>query len=257
MNFAAALLRLETLPSKRISKDLVPRSARRWIRRLLRPAFLGTVRRTTPLSRHWGFDRGTPVDRYYIEQFLERHAADIRGDVLEIKDSAYTDRFGTAVLRRDVLDIDPTNPHATIVADLSAAPDLLAGRFDCFILTQTLHMIYDTRAVIRHAHRLLRPGGTLLVTVPVISRTTAPDYWRFTPHACERLFGEIFGSGQVTVAAHGNVLASVAFLEGMAYQELTRRELDVNDEMFPLIVTVRAVKAGVTPAGGVPSEPRP
>jgi SAM-dependent methyltransferase len=226
----------------RISKDLIPRSARYRLRRLLRPAFLGTARRTTPLSRHWGFDRGTPVDRYYIERFLERHGADIHGHVLEVKDSGYTDRFGTAVTQSEVLDIDSSNQHVTIVADLTAADHVGSEQFDCFILTQTLHMIYDAPAAIRHAHRLLRPGGTLLATVPAVSRLTRPDFWRFTPAACSKLFGEVFGSVNVSVEGHGNVLTSVAFLEGMAAEELNRRELETYDDMFPLIVTVRAVK---------------
>jgi SAM-dependent methyltransferase len=225
-----------------ITKEIVPAGARRQLRRLMRPAFLGTLRRTSPLSRHWGFERGTPVDRYYIERFLAQHASDIRGRVLEVKDSAYTDRFGTGVVSRDVLDINPANPHATIVADLTAADHVEANQFDCFILTQTLHMIYDTPAAIRHAHRLLRPGGVLLATVPTVSRQTEPDYWRFTPAACARLFEQVFGAGHVTVRGHGNVLTNVAFLEGMAYQELRQRELDVDDEMFPLVVTIRAVK---------------
>jgi SAM-dependent methyltransferase len=226
----------------RIAKDLIPRSARHRLRRILRPAFLGIARRTTPLSRHWGFDRGTPVDRYYIERFLQLHAVDIRGHVLEVKDRGYMDRFGTAVTQRDVLDIDSSNQHATIVADLTAADHVDADQFDCFILTQTLQMIYDTRAAIRHAHRMLRPGGTLLATVPAVSRLTDPDFWRFTPAACSRLFGEVFGRPNVSVEGHGNVLTSVAFLEGMACEELKRHALDINDPMFPLVVTVRAVK---------------
>ena len=53
--------------------------------------------RTQPLSRHWGFDRGTPVDRWYIERWLAGQARDIRGSVLEVKDSGYTTRFGAGV----------------------------------------------------------------------------------------------------------------------------------------------------------------
>jgi SAM-dependent methyltransferase len=159
-----------------------------------------------------------------------------------VKDRGYMDRFGTAVTQRDVLDIDSSNQHATIVADLTAADHVDADQFDCFILTQTLQMIYDTRAAIRHAHRMLRPGGTLLATVPAVSRLTDPDFWRFTPAACSRLFGEVFGRPNVSVEGHGNVLTSVAFLEGMACEELKRHALDINDPMFPLVVTVRAVK---------------
>src|SRR6188474_1081890 len=94
---------------------------RQWWQRLRRPAWMGTLRRVTPLSSEWGFERGTPVDRYYIERFLRRHSADIRGRVLEVKDSAYSEKFGTGVTQQDVLDINRDNPRATIIADLAAA----------------------------------------------------------------------------------------------------------------------------------------
>lgn len=229
----------------KISRDLLPATAQRRIRRALRPAFFGSLRRTTPLSRSWGFDRGTPIDRYYIERFLGERQDDIRGRVLEVKDNAYTNRFGTAVSDCQVIDIDAANPHATIVADLTAADHVPSNQFDCFILTQTLHLIYDTRSAIRHAYRILRPGGVLLVTVPTLSRSSksAPgDYWRFTPDSCVSLFAEVFGGDNVRVTAPGNVLVSVAFLEGIAYEELKPRELEHDDAEFPIIVTVRAQK---------------
>ena len=37
--------------------------------------------------------------------------------------------------------------------------------FDCFILTQTLQHVGDVHAAVGHARRLLRPGGSLLVTL--------------------------------------------------------------------------------------------
>lgn len=218
------------------------------LRRLTRPALLGTLRRTTPLSDTWGFDRGTPVDRYYIERFLDAHRQHIRGAVLEIKDSTYTDRFGTDVVRRDVLDIAADNPNATIVADLAAADAVPGDAYDCFILTQTLHLIYDVRAALRHAHRLLRPGGVLLATLPCASRISRSvgvegDYWRFTAASARALCGEAFGNEQVTVQTYGNVLAAIAFLSGLAAEELSERELSVQDPLFPLLVTVVGVKS--------------
>jgi SAM-dependent methyltransferase len=214
------------------------------LRRLARPAWLGTLRRTTPLSDRFGFDRGTPVDRYYIERFLDDHRKDIRGRVLEVKDSTYTDRYGTDVEQRDVLDIDPANPNASIVTDLAAADSIPSSAFDCFILTQTLLLIYDVQSAISHAHRILRPGGVLLVTVPVLSRICSlkSDYWRFTVASCTNLFGDVFGLEQITVRSYGNVLTAVAFLTGMAQEELSQRELDSHDQHIPLIITIRAVK---------------
>lgn len=220
---------------------------RKWRRRLLKPAWLGTLRRTRPLSDRWGADRGTPVDRYYIEKFLQEHRQDIRGRVLEVKDGGYTRRFGQGVTGADVLDVDAGNTRATIVADLADAVAVPGDTFDCFILTQTLQLIYDTQAAVRHAHRVLRRGGVLLVTVPCVSRI-APEYgsrgdfWRFTVASCVRLFGDVFGKEHVDVRSFGNVLVGVAFLTGMAREELTRRELEAHDAGFPLVIAVRATK---------------
>src|SRR4029453_1955698 len=222
------------------------RHLRQRLRRLARPALLGTLRRTQPLSNDFGYDRGTPVDRYYIERFLAQHRSDVRGRVLEVKEPIYTKRFGAQVERSDILDLDARNPHATFVADLAAADEVPSDAFDCFILTQTLQFIYRAEAAVRHAHRVLQPGGVLLATVPAVSRIAfpldvAPDYWRFTAAACSKLFGEAFGSDHIPVQAHGNVLTCIAFLAGMAFEELKRTELETDDPLFPLIVTVRAV----------------
>ena len=159
----------------------------------------------------------------------------------------YTERYGVAVEQRDVLDIDPTNEDATIVADLAAADSVPSDLFDCFILTQTLQYIYDLRSAVEQAHRILRPGGTLLCSVPAVSRIARlqleSEYWRLTPAGCSRLFGDAFRGGEVAVRGRGNVLTAVAFLVGMAAEELTSRELREDDPFFPLIVTVRATKA--------------
>jgi SAM-dependent methyltransferase len=217
-------------------------------RRLIRPAFLGTIRRTAPLSPSWGFDRGTPIDRYYIEAFLQEHRGDIQGRALEVRNSGYLERYGQSVERRDVLDIDPTNPEATLIADLSRADTIASDSFDCFVLTQTLQFIPDVQGAICHTHRILKKGGVVLVTVPCISRIApryglTTDYWRFTAASCGWLFGQAFGQDHVEVRTYGNVLVGIAFLTGMAQEELTRAELSARDPYFPLIIAVRAVKA--------------
>ena len=216
------------------------------LRRRRGPVWLGSLGSTTPFGGHWGYDRGTPVDRWYIERFLDEHRRDITGRVLEVKDSSYTDRFGHALTERAVLDIDATNPRATHVADLATADELRDDAFDCFVLTETLQYVYDVGAALTHAHRILRPGGVLLVTVPVVSRICDPpltDHWRFTPLSVRRLMEEAFGGGTVTVAGRGNVLTQIAFLEGLAAEDLTAAELAVDDERFPLVVCGRAVRA--------------
>jgi SAM-dependent methyltransferase len=220
---------------------------RRRLHRLRRPAWLGTVRRTTPLSDHWGRERGTPIDRFYIERFLEQERSRVRGRVLEVMNDEYTRRYGTGVNEAAVLDVDESNSRATIFADLAAATAIESERFDCFILTQTLQYVFDLRAAVQHAHRILRPGGTLLCSVPAVSRIGRlcldQEHWRFTELSCSRLFGEVFVGGSVDAKAHGNVLVAVAFLLGLAAEELSSRELTTDDPFFPVVVTVRATKS--------------
>ena len=127
------------------------------------------------------------------------------------------------------------------------AYSISSNTFDCFILTQTLQLIYDIRAAIYHAHRILRPGGALLATVPSLSRIEPKlglktDYWRFTVASCSLLFGEVFGAGEVIVRSYGNVLSGIGFLMGMAHEELSCRELNTYDDYFPLIITIHATK---------------
>jgi SAM-dependent methyltransferase len=226
---------------------LVRGAARRARSRI--PVRFGSLRRLSPVSRKFGYDRGQPIDRYYIERFLLVNADVITGRVLEIGNSAYTRRFGGArVTRRDVLNIDPGHPQTTIVGDLATAHHIPSDSFDCLVVTQTLHLIYDLSAAVGTLHRILSPGGTLLTTFPGITplsndRWADTWYWALTPPSAVRLFGDVFGPDNVEVAAHGNVLTSVAFLEGLAARELRRKELDVDDPQFPMLITVKAFKS--------------
>jgi len=223
------------------------RQLRQQWRRLSRPSWPVVFHRTAPLSDEWGLDRGTPIDRYFIEQFLAAHQADIRGRVLEVKDDGYARRFGREVESCDVLDIDLANTRATIRADLAAASAIEPDQFDCFILTQTLQYIYDLHAALSHTRRILRPGGVLLATVPAIVRIDSSladtDYWRFTVPSCKAVFGAFFGTDSCAVRAYGNLIVAVAFLRGAAIEELSISSLERQDNRFPVVITVRAVKA--------------
>jgi hypothetical protein len=208
----------------------------------------GDLQRVKPISQCFGFDRGLPVDRYYIERFLARHASEIRGRVLEIGDDTYTIRFGGArVSRSDVLHVHEGNPRATLVGDLTEADVLPENAFDCIILTQTLQLIYDVPLAIARIHRALAPGGAVLVTAPGISQIDRGEwgktwFWSFTPAALQRLFGDVFGSADVIVEQYGNVFAATAFLQGLAVAELKTRDLDPIDQAYPVIVALRARK---------------
>lgn len=192
-----------------------------------------------------GHVQGTPIDRYYIDRFLAEHRQDIVGRILEVRDSEYARKFGAAVTECDVLDRDPSNRNATLIADLSVINSLRPMAFDCFILAHQLQLIYNQWAAVENAWRLLRPGGVILATVPAIGKVDAEgggDYWRYTAASCSRLFAEWFGPENTTVKGFGNLLACSSFLSGLASEELPPKELAANDDAFPVIIGVRAVK---------------
>ena len=208
------------------------------------------LRRTSPVARDWGYERGVPVDRHYIERFIEQHASDIRGTVLEVQEPDYTTRFGgERVTRSEVVDLNAANPRATVLSDMRCATNLASDTYDCLIITQTLHVIDDMPAVVSECARVLKPGGVLLATLPCTSRVCLEygyggDLWRVTVDGARQLFADRFPLVTLEVEGRGNTLVGTAFLYGLACHELQDTEFDVDDPYNPMLVTVRAVKDG-------------
>lgn len=243
------------------AKALLPAGARDWAVRQQRRYNLHWVRvgglqfgdlyRTTPVSPIFGIDRGFPIERYYIDRFLDRHRLDVRGRCLEMGDATYINRFGDGhVTQIDVMHVQEGNPAATIVADLTAASDVPSNTFDCIIFTQSLQMIYDMHAALRHLHRILKPGGVLLLTshgISKIGRRLGRDgwgeYWRITTQSGEKLLADTFPGAEVEVGSYGNVLTACCCLHGIVSEEVAPADLDYNDPDFEVIVTVRAKKS--------------
>lgn len=211
----------------------------------------GSLRRLSPISSDWGDDRGGPVDRYYIEGFLNENRRDIRGRVLEFGDDVYTRRFGTDVSKSEIFVYDRNeNERASYVGDIVSADELPSDAFDCIIMTQTLQLIYEVREAVATLHRILKSGGVVLLTAPGISQINRRDWeswgdfwcWNFTALSLRRLFEERFPESNVRVRPNGNVLTATAFLFGLGRGELTRSELDYVDPDYELLLTVRAQK---------------
>ena len=209
----------------------------------------GDLRRTAPISREFGVDRGGPIDRYYIERFLGHHAPDVQGRVLEFGDDAYTIRFGGAnVVRGDIWHVHDRNPRATIVGDLVSPPSVAGNAFDCIICTQTLQYLSDPAAGIATLRHMLKPGGVLLATMPGISPVATRSewgptwYWAFTAVGVERLLRAGFGDGTFSVVTYGNVLAAVAFLHGLSPADTSDDELNETDPDYPVTIAARVRK---------------
>jgi len=210
----------------------------------------GSLKRLKPISNDWGFDRGLPIDRYFVEKFLTENCGDIKGNVLEFKEDLYSTRFGsTRIVNCNIVHPVIGNKKATIVADITQKNSLPESHYDCIICTQTLQFIYDINTALTTLFSSLKPGGILLATVSGISKISREDmeqwghYWQFTSLSIKKLFLRHFSEDTLTIKTYGNVKSSTAFLYGLASDDLSEKDLIYHDPDYELVITLRAVKS--------------
>jgi glycosyltransferase involved in cell wall biosynthesis/SAM-dependent methyltransferase len=242
---------------KSFIKKIMPSFGKRWLHKtglyksglpMAGTVNAGDFNSLVPFSTQFGYDRGGPVDRYYIENFLKKEADHIKGRCLEIGDNEYSLLYGgTKLTQSDILHIDKTNTKATFIGDLSNAPQLPDNAFDSIVLTQTLHLIYDFKGALATCYRILKPGGVLLLTSPGITPIDHGEwkktwFWSFTDKALIKLTEETFPGSSIEVKTFGNVHVASAFLYGMGVTEILVEKLDYSDPHFQVIITVKAIK---------------
>jgi len=200
----------------------------------------GNLRRTTPFSSTYGFERGKPIDRYYLHRFMEAHRALVTGDVLEIQGNSYTERFGHYLTRADSFDIEPRF-EPTFLCDFAHCEDVIPSHaYDCLLLPNTLTHFRELDLCLAQARRIVRPGGIVLASAAGLLPLTGdvPDYWRLTPHGWREKLTAAWPGATLEIAGHGNCLSSVGAQLGLAQEELTIAELDVQDPRFPVLTTM-------------------
>jgi SAM-dependent methyltransferase len=194
----------------------------------------GSRRRLTPETA-WGHERGLPVDRWYIEQFLNQQRHHVHGRVLEVKEDLYASSLGADQV--DVLDIDARNPHATIVGDLCDPATLPTDSFDAAVVTQTLQLVAQPALAVQLLLRSLTPNGHLLLTVPCVSRVAGDsDRWRWTAAGLRQMIADA-GVTDPEITERGNNASCRAFLCGLGVADLSATVLRKDDPSYPLLVT--------------------
>ena len=207
----------------------------------LRKVNRAELNRTTPISRKFGVDLGTPIDRYYIESFVRENQAVIQGKILEIEDDHYSKKYGGGVVSIDVLNVVNT-PRCTIVGDLASGEGIPIDQYDCIICTQTIQVIFDLNKTLLHLMNALTPGGKLLVSASGISQISRFDYdrwgeyWRFTELSLEKISLQCSLCSKVQVKSYGNVASAKAFLDGVPLELMNKEVLDFNDNEYQLSV---------------------
>lgn len=199
------------------------------------------------ISKKMGCDRGTPIDRYYIEKFLENNKQYIHGDVFEISESTYTNQFGNNVDNAIIFTADEKAKNA-VIGDLTTGVGCEDNVADCFILTQTLPFIFDIDAAVNNVIKMLKVGGTALFTLRGISAISKydydrwGDYWGFTKKSALKLFEKYSDLVDVEVISYGNAKIATEFLYGLSQEEIDMNDYKYNDDLVPVIIGVRIMK---------------
>lgn len=126
------------------------------------------------------------ITRTHLEAFLSRHASDERALDVGSGGSSY----GRFFPNRVSVDINPAR-KPDVIADAHALP-FKDSEFALVLCTEVLEHVRDPRAAIAQMRRVLKPGGTLILTTRFIYPIhDAPgDYWRFTRYGLAELFAE-------------------------------------------------------------------
>lgn len=204
--------------------------------------------KTEPVDAYFGRKRGEPVDRYYIEKFLDEHKQFIHGKCLEIAEDTYTRKFGEErVTEAMMLHVEGWGNNV-VKGNLETGEGVTEDTFDTMIITQTLMFIYDVESAVRHIFSGLVKGGSALITVSGISQIARYDddnwgmFHSFYMSGLKRIFYPVFGEENVEIVHYGNVKTAMAFLYGAAREELSRADFDACDADYPVIYGIHARK---------------
>jgi SAM-dependent methyltransferase len=164
----------------------------------------------------------TLLARWY-QQALSRYA---QGVLLELGAGAlpyyalYRERT-TAVWCTDWPQSLHGQPHADLHCDLNAGLPLRHAMADTVLAADLLEHIYRPQALLAEIHRVLRPGGTLLLNMPFMYWVhEAPhDYFRYTPHAVARMAADA-GFEALAIDAVGGSLCVLADVAGKLLQSV-------------------------------------
>ena len=202
-----------------------------------------------PINNRFGRDLGKPVDRVYIERFLEKNADSILGTVMEIESDDYIKKFGgKKVNKKIILHVKGWGGPNVIKGNFETGEGLENNMVDCLICTQTLQYIYNLSEAARNIYKIIKPNGIALITVPGIkSLSTYHDslwgeYWSFTKKSLFRMFADVFGEKNVEVNSYGNVKTTMAYLYGLSAEMLPEQDFEYNDTNVPFIITAKVKK---------------
>ena len=192
--------------------------------------------------------------QYAVRRPLVEWLRGQRLDGARVLDVGCGDRPYDALLAaaREVVGFDvPGNPHADLHGSIDAIP-VEDASFDVALCLQVLEHVPDPAAAVRELHRIVRPGGRVLLTTHGVYpyHPNPEDLWRWTHEGLERLFRTNAEWSSVTVHPGAGTGGTTAMLVAHGLDLLAKRA-HVRALAIPLVVALNA--AGEALDRGVPA----
>jgi len=213
-------------------------------------AIYPTAYKLTFLANDFGFSRGKPFDRYYIEDFLSMNRNLIYGKCLEFGDTVYTLAYGRSVSRATPFYYSdtPLILETAYYGDICHANSFPPSTFDCIICTNVLNYILNAQEALVGMKKILSDSGSIIVTVAgpstQISRYDMDrwgDFWRFTERSFLFLV-ENAGLSANSIKIYGNPYAAVHQILGGSVEDQPDICFADHHPDYPMIIAMVLTK---------------
>ena len=162
--------------------------------------------------------QGKSIARILQNQVLEQWHSEIDGIVLDLACGQDPSYWRVLRLREKpsvrLVGVEHNVAlRPTVVADLGRTFPFKNGVANVVIISSFLYIVADPRALLDEARRVLKRGGLLLLTAPLIypHNPEPTDYWRFTEDALRLLLRDT-GFVEITIVPVGGRWTAAAYL---------------------------------------------
>ena len=202
----------------------------------------GDLKRRFPICHQFGFTRGTPVDRYYLDKFISEIRHQVVGSVLEIGGVLQNKEIYQLSLATEYQTLELVfRPGVTVVGDAHDSTVIMPESVDTILLFNVLEHCHNPWVVVQNIHSWLRVGGKCFCLVPNAQKLHSgpKDYWRPLPDGMKQLFQDF---SEYNLHIYGNPLTVLASFMGVAAEELSTQDLDDFHPDYPVSTCIAALK---------------
>ncbi|WP_232014476.1 class I SAM-dependent methyltransferase [cyanobacterium endosymbiont of Rhopalodia gibberula] len=202
----------------------------------------GNFKKLVPIYYLFGLTRGTLIDCYYLNQFIEEIREEIQGKILEIGGTS-KDRDFYEVTSQDSYQVLNLGPGLGIdIMGYIHDPSVIEPEsVDSVIIFNVLEHCYDPWIAVQNIYRWLKIGGKYFAMVPNTVRIhgTPVDYWRPLHDRIKYLF-EDFSEQKLYI--YDSLITLIASYHGIATEELSSEEINNFNPGYPVITCIVAEK---------------